>query len=273
MKIEGAAHPFPFPIKERLPSYPRMFFPLPSEKTIRGRGKQNERGVSCCFPTTFSPQKGTFPLFPTFFLLSFCTLRFPLRKWDVSHWENETMMTIRKKDHLPVFSDLSAASFPFTSQIEGKQKSQREESLSLPFPVHSLCFPCSLELLCSSARKSATSLSISCFHFSDVFFIQEASGGAASCVSLPLSSLFSFPFSSLLVLTFLWKTWKLWGHPFRFLSSREIPNCRGLSLLVCLLFSYIGKGERRWRTRKESFPHIPLFLLSGDWQAFGSSGL
>ena len=138
MKIEGAAHPFPFPIKERLPSYPRMFFPLPSEKTIRGRGKQNERGVSCCFPTTFSPQKGTFPLFPTFFLLSFCTLRFPLRKWDVSHWEKETMMTIRKKDHLPVFSDLSAASFPFTSQIEGKQKKGR-----IPFPT----FPSSFLVL------------------------------------------------------------------------------------------------------------------------------
>ena len=145
----------------------------------------------------------TLPYFLSFIFLHFTfqaekMRRFPLRKRDND--DNK-----EKRSPACIFRPVRCI-FPFTSQIEGKQKSQREESLSLPFPVHSLCFPCSLELLCSSARKSATSLSISCFHFSDVFFIQVASGGAASCVSLPLSSLFSFPFSSLLVLTFFSKT-------------------------------------------------------------------
>ena len=140
----------------------------------------------------------TLPYFLSFIFLHFTfpaekMRRFPLRKRD-----NDDN---KEKRSPACFSDLSAASFPLHRRL--KESKKREESLSLPFPVHSLCFPCSLELLCSSARKSATSLSISCFHFSDVFFIQEASGGAASCVSLPLSSLFSFPFSSLLVLTFL----------------------------------------------------------------------
>ena len=149
-------------------------------------------------------------------------------------------MTIRKKDHLPVFSDLSAASFPFTSQIEGKQKKGKN-----PFPYLSQFIPCAFHVLwnCFVLQQGKAQLpsqfhvSISPMSFS---FKKQAEG-------LPPVFPCLFPRYSLFLSLLFWclhssqKRESCGGIPFAF-SSGEIPNCRGLS--PCLS-SFLIHRERR----------------------------
>ena len=150
-------------------------------------------------------------------------------------------MTIRKKDHLPVFSDLSAASFPLHRRLKESKKVRGKN----PFPYLSQYIPCAFHVLwnCFVLQQGKAQLpsqfhvSISPMSFS---FKKQAEG-------LPPVFPCLFPRYSLFLSLLFWclhssqKRESCGGIPFAF-SSGEIPNCRGLS--PCLS-SFLIHRERR----------------------------